>query len=282
MCEYQHGLGMPFGIFFSMITSLTSLEDSFSLDRLGETGLAFPLHLDAHVFRALQHGMDWESAARDGIGARRLLDTHLVNGHFDSSGSTGSAVAAVAASSEVVNAAAASLNVTVDNVALISSDIFCKPPGQVEAFVGWHQDQSWWGVHPIHSLANVWIALDKSDADTGCVRYLPGSHLDAIIHPHEDRVPGNQLLLSVNVSDAKAASAICVELHPGHFVVFSGLIVHSSAPNKSKRRRCGLVLRFTVWPALLKQEGYVVGEKVYHPTPIRISAHSRVQVRGEL
>merc|ERR1712216_619404 len=157
-------------------------------------------------------------------------------------GDNATAILKAARSEEVLHAAAAALDST--EIALVSSDIFCKPPQQQEHFVGWHQDQSWWRVEPANGLTNVWIALDNSGLDSACVRYLPGSHLPPAVQPHEARIPGNQLLYSINVSATDAQRAVCARLHPGEFIVFSGLAIHSSPPNLGLQRRCGMVLRF--------------------------------------
>merc|ERR1712216_1042309 len=117
-------------------------------------------------------------------------------------GDNATAILKAARSEEVLHAAAAALDST--EIALVSSDIFCKPPQQQEHFVGWHQDQSWWRVEPANGLTNVWIALDNSGLDSACVRYLPGS----------------RLLYSINVSATDAQRAVCARLHPGEFIVF--------------------------------------------------------------
>ena len=53
--------------------------------------------------------------------------------------------------------------------------LFCKPAlhGGV---VAWHQDYSYWQrTRPMNHLS-VWIGLDESTRENGCLHYVPGSH----------------------------------------------------------------------------------------------------------
>ncbi|MBC7599662.1 MAG: phytanoyl-CoA dioxygenase family protein, partial [Polaromonas sp.] len=73
------------------------------------------------------------------------------------------------------------------DVILWGCHVFCKPAS--EGFeTPWHQDGHYW---PIRPLANctVWVALEPSTRENGCLRVVPGSHAGKQLHPHlhEDR-----------------------------------------------------------------------------------------------
>ena len=74
-----------------------------------------------------------------------------------------------------------------DDIVLWGCHMFCKPPGDGYA-TPWHQDGHYW---PIRPLANctVWVALEASTIDNGCLRVIPRSHRDRVLHEHlhEDR-----------------------------------------------------------------------------------------------
>ena len=59
--------------------------------------------------------------------------------------------------------------------------VFCKPAGDGYA-TPWHQDGHYW---PIRPLANctVWVALEESTIENGCLRVIPRSHRDKVLHP---------------------------------------------------------------------------------------------------
>src|SRR3954462_7283218 len=101
-----------------------------------------------------------------------------------------------------------------DDIILWGCHVFCKPPVQGYE-TPWHQDGHYW---PIRPLANctVWVALEDSKADNGCLRVIPGSHRDKALHEHlhEDRTD-----LTLNQRMAEGTfdedTAVDIELEPG-------------------------------------------------------------------
>ena len=74
-----------------------------------------------------------------------------------------------------------------EDVILWGCHVFCKPA--VEGYeTPWHQDGHYW---PIRPLANctVWVALEPSTIENGCLRVIPRSHAERRLHEHlhEDR-----------------------------------------------------------------------------------------------
>ena len=74
-----------------------------------------------------------------------------------------------------------------DDVILWGCHVFCKPAGDGYE-TPWHQDGHYW---PIRPLANctVWVALEASTIENGCLRVIPRSHRGSVLHEHlhEDR-----------------------------------------------------------------------------------------------
>jgi ectoine hydroxylase-related dioxygenase (phytanoyl-CoA dioxygenase family) len=130
------------------------------------------------------------------------------------------------------------------NVLLLATHFFCKY-GQDSKWVAWHQDVTYWGLEPPTAIT-AWFAVDDSDAENGCMRVIPGSHLGGLrAHGKSDR-EGN--LLSINqealVRPEEEREAIDLPLHAGQISLHDGALVHGSLPNRSSRRRCGLTLRY--------------------------------------
>ena len=135
------------------------------------------------------------------------------------------------------------------NVVLVATHFFVKYPSEPNAqerFVAWHQDVTYWGFNP-PIAATVWLAIDDADVENGCMRGIPRSHrLGQLPHGKSTR-PGN--LLSVNqevpFESIDETTAVDFPLRAGQASVHDGLLVHGSNPNHSKRRRCGMTIRFT-------------------------------------
>ena len=53
---------------------------------------------------------------------------------------------------------------------------------QIDFESPWHQDWHYW--HGSHKIS-VWIALDDTTIDNGCIKLLPGSHKSTIMHNGE-------------------------------------------------------------------------------------------------
>ena len=130
-----------------------------------------------------------------------------------------------------------------DDIVLWGCHVFCKPAR--EGFeTPWHQDGHYW---PIRPLANctVWVALEESTVENGCLRVIPRSHIGQQLHEHlhEDR---SDLTLNQRLtSDAfDEATAVDIELQPGQMSLHDVFMIHGAAANHSNKRRTGVALRY--------------------------------------
>lgn len=130
---------------------------------------------------------------------------------------------------------------------VLSTLILCKharDPG----FVGWHQDGTYWRLHD-SPTASAWIALTNSTPTNGCMRVVPGSHLERML-PHVNTYHPNSLLgrgeqVDVEVNESRAKDII---LKAGEMSIHQNSILHGSRPNLSDEKRIGFIARF-VTPA---------------------------------
>lgn len=130
-----------------------------------------------------------------------------------------------------------------EDVILWGCHVFCKPAGQGFE-TPWHQDGHYW---PIRPLANctVWVALEASSVENGCLRVIPRSHVGGVLHPHlhEDRedLTLNQRMAAGSFDEAEAVD---LELEPGQMSMHDVYMIHGAKPNTSDRRRTGVALRY--------------------------------------
>ena len=129
------------------------------------------------------------------------------------------------------------------DVILWGCHVFCKPAS--EGFeTPWHQDGHYW---PIRPLANctVWVALEPSTRENGCLRVVPGSHAAKQLHPHlhEDRT---DLTLNQRMADGSfdVNDAVDIELQPGQMSMHDIYMIHGAEANTSGIRRTGVALRY--------------------------------------
>jgi phytanoyl-CoA hydroxylase len=127
------------------------------------------------------------------------------------------------------------------DIALFASHYISKPPYSGQPVL-WHQDGAFWPLEPME-VVTLWLAVDRSDPENGCVRVIPGSHewdLAAMREATEvDNVLGQEIAVDVDES-----RAVDIVLEPGDVEVHHPAIVHGSNANTSPRRRCGLTIRY--------------------------------------
>jgi ectoine hydroxylase-related dioxygenase (phytanoyl-CoA dioxygenase family) len=129
------------------------------------------------------------------------------------------------------------------DIALWGCHVFCKPPSEGYE-TPWHQDGHYWPIRPL-ATCTVWLAIEPSTKENGCLRVIPGSHRDKKLHPHlhEDR---SDLTLSQRMADGTfdEAEAVDLELQPGEMSMHDVYMIHGAEANRSSQRRTGVALRY--------------------------------------
>jgi len=134
------------------------------------------------------------------------------------------------------------------DIALFSTHFICKPKGNGKR-VPWHEDSAYWRgqVDPME-VVTVWLALDPSTKENGCMMVIPRTHNEAqkgfSDYSNVDsskNVFGNEII-QAHRDDSKR---VYIELQPNQCSLHDGRIQHGSEPNTSNLRRCGWTIRFT-------------------------------------
>ncbi len=123
-----------------------------------------------------------------------------------------------------------------------SAEFFIKEP-QTEAYVSWHQDLHYWGLDQEDEVT-AWVALSPATVESGCMRFLSGSHRQRYNH-NDSFAEDNMLTRGQEVAlGPEETKAVDVLLKPGQMSLHHGRTLHASRPNHSKHRRIGLVIRY--------------------------------------
>jgi phytanoyl-CoA hydroxylase len=105
-----------------------------------------------------------------------------------------------------------------------------------------HQDNYYWAVKNSNALT-MWVALNKSNKDNGCVHYYDGSHEYGILDHEPSFAKGSSQKIS-NINFLKKFKISYPELEPGDVLVHHSLVVHGSSKNTSKNDRGGWTIQF--------------------------------------
>ncbi len=129
------------------------------------------------------------------------------------------------------------------NILCWGTDFWLKN-ARSDKFVSWHQDSEYWGIDN-DRLITAWVALSPATVESGCMRMLPGSHLQPGLE-HEDTFhPDNMLTRGQTISNGiNEEDAVNIEVDTGETVLFAYRIAHASHPNKSDDRRIGIAIRY--------------------------------------
>ena len=129
------------------------------------------------------------------------------------------------------------------DVVLWGTTFFHKAAG-VGRVVPWHRDGRYWPIHPL-ATTSVWIAVEESVIENGCLRIIRGSHAARELGEHfSDNSAENAIPETLRQDEYDEADAVDIELEPGQMVMFDVYTVHGSNANRSGRHRTGYAMRY--------------------------------------
>ena len=131
------------------------------------------------------------------------------------------------------------------DIALWTSHFISKDPFTGRA-TPWHEDSAFWNgrLSAYDHIVTVWLALGPSNRENGCMRVIPGSHLNGGFS--EGYVPTDMSVQTFHaqLSGVDESMAVDFELQRGEFSLHDGRIVHGAKPNTSSIRRTGYTMRY--------------------------------------
>jgi ectoine hydroxylase-related dioxygenase (phytanoyl-CoA dioxygenase family) len=209
-----------------------------------EQGYVVPsFRLDAPMVERLREALERLLRDNPGVRPEKLISAHLSgrDGTANAEGVRGQAeFLALARHEDILDAVEQLIG---PDIILWGCHVFCKPAGDGHE-TPWHQDGHYWPIRPL-ATCTVWVALEPSTTENGCLRVIPRSHLARTSHPHlhEDR---QDLALQQRLPDSAfdAAAAVDLVLQPGQMSMHDVYMIHGAAANRSAQRRTGVALRY--------------------------------------
>ncbi len=132
-----------------------------------------------------------------------------------------------------------------DGMAIDYDQLLAKRPGKDDAVFAWHQDLAYWPVTDDLRTATLWLAIDDSTIENGCMRFVPGSHREPALRPHRpatgDRSESHTLIAEVDENRDEVRYA---EIRRGDVTVHNESVIHGSGGNTSDRWRRAYVIAF--------------------------------------
>jgi phytanoyl-CoA hydroxylase len=136
--------------------------------------------------------------------------------------------------------------------------LLAKRPHREDAVFAWHQDLAYWPATPDARTATLWLAIDDSTVENGCMRFVPTTVDEPDLRPHVpqygDRGTSHALGTELRESD----EVIAVPIRRGDVTVHSERVMHGSGGNSTDglRRAYVLAFRATEAVAIERQLGF--------------------------
>lgn len=129
------------------------------------------------------------------------------------------------------------------NIGLWSSHFISKDPYTGRA-TPWHEDSAYWNgrLSSFEKVVTVWLAIDRSTRENGCMRVIPGTHTGGFSEYEPVDHATNTFVSQIKNLDA--SGAVDFELAPGECSLHDSRIMHGAEPNTSPHRRCGYTMRY--------------------------------------
>ena len=131
------------------------------------------------------------------------------------------------------------------DIALWSSHFIAKPAGTGKR-VPWHEDSAYWGrvLDPME-VVTVWLAIDPSTSENGCMKVIPRTHNHGYsqYEPVKD-AGGSVFATEIRKELFDESKAVDCILEPNHCSIHHAKAIHGSSANTSAMRRCGYTMRY--------------------------------------
>ncbi|MEK9774814.1 MAG: phytanoyl-CoA dioxygenase family protein, partial [Quisquiliibacterium sp.] len=140
-----------------------------------------------------------------------------------------------------------------EDIALWNSSFFAKPALNGKR-TPWHQDGEYWPIRPL-ATCTVWLAVDDSTVENGCLRVLRGSHRDQRLKKHNTVTAGDVTLTQeLDQSEYDESKAVDLVLKAGQISLHDVYLLHGSEANTSPKPRRGMTMRFMPTTSLFDRE----------------------------
>jgi ectoine hydroxylase-related dioxygenase (phytanoyl-CoA dioxygenase family) len=122
--------------------------------------------------------------------------------------------------------------------------LLAKQPYKQDAVFAWHQDMAYWPETPDTRTATVWLAIDDSTIENGCMRFVPATAHEEVLRPHApmfgDR--GASHALGTDLRDDDVVTPM--PIRKGDCTVHNERVMHGSGGNFTGGHRRAYILAF--------------------------------------
>ncbi|MDG2025910.1 MAG: phytanoyl-CoA dioxygenase family protein [Acidimicrobiales bacterium] len=131
-----------------------------------------------------------------------------------------------------------------DGMVIDYDQLLAKQPFKDDAVFAWHQDMAYWPDTADRRTATLWLAIDDSTVENGCMRFVPPTIHEEALRPHDpqfgDRGESHALGTTLLETDAP----VTVPIARGDVTVHNETVLHGSGGNSTGGFRRAYILAF--------------------------------------
>jgi ectoine hydroxylase-related dioxygenase (phytanoyl-CoA dioxygenase family) len=112
----------------------------------------------------------------------------------------------------------------------------------------WHQDKAFYTRKTRHETITFWVPLQRVTAESGCLRFIPGSHSGPLFqHRH---LNGDPRIHGLEALDVDETHAVSCALEVGDATIHHHRMLHAADTNVSGEPRWAYAMGFGVMTAV--------------------------------
>jgi ectoine hydroxylase-related dioxygenase (phytanoyl-CoA dioxygenase family) len=131
-----------------------------------------------------------------------------------------------------------------DGMVIDYDQLLAKRPLRDDAVFAWHQDMAYWPDTPDTRTATLWLAIDDSTVDNGCMRFVPGTVHEPRLRPHVPQFGdrGESHALGTELLDTDVV--VPVPIRRGDCTVHNERVMHGTGGNSTDGWRRAYIIAF--------------------------------------
>ena len=122
--------------------------------------------------------------------------------------------------------------------------LLAKQPYKDDAVFAWHQDMAYWPETPDTRTATMWLAIDHSTLDNGCMRFVPETIHEPTLRPHAPVFGGRGTSHALGTTLLDGDEVITMPIARGDCTVHNERVMHGSGGNHTAGYRRAYILAF--------------------------------------
>jgi phytanoyl-CoA hydroxylase len=122
--------------------------------------------------------------------------------------------------------------------------LLAKQPYKDDAIFAWHQDMAYWPETPDTRTATVWLAIDESTVDNGCMRFVPATTHEATLRPHRPLFGGRGTSHALGADLRDDDVVVTMPIRKGDCTVHNERVMHGSGGNHTAGFRRAYILAY--------------------------------------